>query len=283
MIRSRPAAVIAVTLLAACHARDLSRPQSPAAYSQRSADAKRFFQLSPPDLTTSAENSEIAVWAEIPGQIPMSYLTDVAARISLVTWPEDKPVAWQASFYVASSSRASNRFSRVIVQPQVALSPRWYALKVAKLPDWMGLRTMTATVDTTTTGDTMVRFRHGSDPHVVAIDQIQRASDQEFPYLIVVDLSEAISTANAVAAIALTESAALACQAAPTYGALSSSVAFRCRSSTLENLGVTVTRFPSADGTASLSATSDTIQVDSGKIVAFGSGIKRYNVDPFVR
>jgi hypothetical protein len=281
----RRAALIGIVVLFGCRnpwthePHEMERMQPSSGKRAASGDGKVYFQLSPPDQTTAADNVVIAIWAEVPGQVPMSYLTDVAAKVSLVTYPEGTPIAWTANFHIASSSRDRDSHSKVIVLPQVPLVPRWYALKVAKLPDTMGLRAMTDSVDTSSTGETMVRFRYGSEPRVVMIDEFYEKEDQEFPYLIEVALSETMATGNAVSAITLNGPIPSVCQPAPTYGTLASTVSFRCRSSAINDLSIAVAPFAAVGG-ASVQAAGAlaTIHVDPTKVVVLDNGVKHYGI-----
>lgn len=279
----------AIVVLVGCH-RTEPAPKDLATRTPRAPimEGKAYFQLSPPDLTTAADDAMISVFAEFRGPVPVEFLTEVASKLSLVTWPEGTPVAWSASFRIASSSRDRDPFSKVLVQPSQPLSSRWYALKVAPLDGRLALRPMTVSLDSLQPGETMVRFRHGSEPRVVAIDESYQEEDQrypflhEFPYLIEVMFSETVPTTDAVAAIGLGGLGAIACEPAPAHGDITGRVAFRCRSSVMNNLGVAVGALPirgSAPAAASAKAASTTIQVDPSKVVVVADNIKRYNIE----
>jgi hypothetical protein len=247
------------------------------------ADGTRYFQLSPPDLTTAADVSALSVWADAPGPVQVDSLQAVAATISLVTWPEGISVPWTAQYHVAPSSSGRDRFSMILVQPRDQLSPRWYALKVAELGSGMAVRKMTYHGDGVSPGGTMVRFRPDSAPRVVAIIESLKREDPNFPpfptgfpYLLEVRLSELVKVEDTVA-ITLTGPGQSDCQRADPHGQVTARVPFYCRSSVLAGLGVSAG--PGLSSASHGALDEALIQVDPNGILALGEQVKRYNVD----
>jgi hypothetical protein len=265
--------ILASLILFACTSR---KPPAGARPTHRAAegDGKTYMFVSPPDMSTSAENLQIAVWAEKQGATSHDLLLAVASRVSLVTWPELATVPVAVALEEPADIYATQPYAKVVVTPTASLAYRWYALKVTQLPDPLVLRPSGAYK--LPSGEMVARFRFGAEPQVVQIEELPHASDPSAPYSISVELSEAVPVATATSAITLVGSAVSLCDPIMKYGDVTPSVNWKCSSSVLDGLTVSVGQLSPGQGRQA--GQSSTIIVQSSKVVTRADGVRVFKL-----
>jgi hypothetical protein len=147
--------------------------QPPRAHEEDNGDV---LQMSPADLTTSAQGTLPTVWLPFRG-LDDADAARLAAQIELVTWPEQEDVATEA-VYVDDAMPNGPTHARIVLEPREPLADRWYAIRArldrgGELPR---LRTRTRQDDyVITESHAISRFRIGHQPIVQRVDVVTDA------------------------------------------------------------------------------------------------------------
>jgi hypothetical protein len=118
--------------------------------------------FTPVDMSTLWGDKELRVSVGTGPPIEKSWLQDLAARISIRTWPEQDEVP--AANTVADVS-SSTWTGAIMVMPNIKLADRWYALRLSAVPFWIAPPATHVAPD----GSYVARFRIGSEPQVAAV------------------------------------------------------------------------------------------------------------------
>ncbi len=116
--------------------------------------------LEPEDGRTATGDARVAVG--VAGAPDPSLLEDLAARVTLVTWPELAEVA-------ASVEPRIGQSTGVRVEPSAPLAARWYALRVSSLPPALRFSSLDGTL-TLADGSVVSRFHPAPLPRLWRVD-----------------------------------------------------------------------------------------------------------------
>ncbi len=120
-------------------------------------------RFTPPDSTTLWGDQPLAVVIDSGPQLDETWLSDLAARTTLRTWPELDLVAADIVPQMVQDASYANG-ARISVTPRARLEDRWYAMHITALPFWV-----TATTSIAPDGPVVSRFRTGSAPQVASV------------------------------------------------------------------------------------------------------------------
>lgn len=133
--------------------------------------ARLYFQ--PIDVTSDVSRTPVQlIFDNFQNIVPADVVQKLAELASLVTYPEQEAVATTAQVTEGTEQDPRGYLTLVPVSP---LSERWYALRVAKLPE--GIETPVKTFLVQPDGTLVSRFRLGSQPVLRSISYCQRSTD----------------------------------------------------------------------------------------------------------
>ena len=128
----------------------------------------REVHLSPRDISTAADPSALELWVEgKQGDLGIANLQELAAAVSVVTWPERQTIA--SNVETVDASQAGDGRAHVAVAPVDALESRWYAVVVESLP--VGFQWWNAP---RSRGEQIARFRTDSKPIVSSMTRCDK-------------------------------------------------------------------------------------------------------------
>ena len=145
----------------------------------------------PADLTTAFDATSFQVWVNnLTRPVGEQLLTELAASVSLVTWPELARLPILVSSIVDASGRSGeDQFAHIYLNSPSQLADRWYAIAVEALPEdaaWPLFENSLILSD----GARVHRFRVGSEPIVASVRYYGTAKDQDDSHAVQVFFSE---------------------------------------------------------------------------------------------
>jgi hypothetical protein len=119
-------------------------------------------RFSPADMTTLWGEQKLRVSIGSGPNLDTAWLQDLAAHLSIRTWPEMEEVA---STSTLEPTPSATDIGVISIVPRGKLADRWYAVRLSAAPFWIAAPPNHVAPD----GSYVVRFRTGSEPMVATV------------------------------------------------------------------------------------------------------------------